>query len=101
MTIDQNSRSNAVLLWFVCSLFLIPLSVMQLLQALFGSPVRSHKMALAIDQCGNALFGGDPAMTISERVGRNLRAGKAWAKPVAAFIDFFFGKGHCLAASEP
>lgn len=56
-------------------------------------------MALAIDMCGNALFGGDPREKISSRTGRNLIAGKRWAKIVAPVIDFFAGKDHCLKSA--
>jgi hypothetical protein len=53
-------------------------------------------MAIAFDGCGNALFGGDPTMTISARTGLALLDGKRWARIVAPVIDFAFGKGHCL-----
>ncbi len=89
------SRAIAVLLWGLCTVALPVLWVMQLMQALFGSVDRSIRMAVAHDQCGNALFGGIPTMTISARTGLALREGKRWARIVAPVIDFFFGEGHC------
>jgi hypothetical protein len=91
------SRPRIVILWAVIVLLMpLMLSVM-LLQAIFGSSARALSMAMAQDQCGNALFGGDPKVTISERTGNALIAGKSWALFVAPCIDFFFGEGHCLA----
>jgi hypothetical protein len=72
------------------------LSILMLLQALFGSETRALSMAIAIDECGNSGFGGPPQQTISRRTGLALIAGKAWAVPASKFIDFLFGKGHCL-----
>lgn len=92
-------RGEAVLLWLLCSVFVPGLVVMQLLQAALGDPERSRRMALAIDMCGNALLGGDPRETISARTGRNLIAGKRWARIVAPVIDFFFGENHCRNAA--
>jgi|GEM_PF-956025 len=96
MSAALKERGNALLLWAVCTLFIPLLWVMQLLQALFGSPDRAHKMAVAIDENGNALFGGDPGMSISCRTGLALKANSAWAERVAPCIDFFFGKNHCI-----
>ena len=56
-------------LWLLCTGVLPLLWLMQGLQGLLGSPSRSVNMAVAIDACGNALLGGDPRMTISERTG--------------------------------
>ena len=36
-------------------------------------------------------------MTISERVGLAVLAGKRWAPPAARLIDALFGAGHCAA----
>jgi hypothetical protein len=52
-------------------------------------------MAVAIDSCANALFGGLPNDTISARTGRGVIAGYGWAIKAAPMIDFFFGKDHC------
>jgi len=91
------SRRKLVAIWLVVALVSPLLLIMMLLQALVGSSDRAKSMALAYDQCGNALFGGDPKVTISERTGNALIAGKRWAKIVTPIIDFFFGEGHCLA----
>jgi hypothetical protein len=77
------------------------LLTMMLLQAVFGSTSRAKGMALAQDQCGNALFGGNPKESISEHTGNALLAGKRWARIVAPMIDFFFGEGHCIANATP
>ncbi len=68
-----------------------------LLQALFGSTQRAHNMAISVDEQGNSLFGGEPTDTISARTGRAYLAGKRWGLCLAPVIDFFFGKGHCIA----
>ena len=88
-------RIRALKLWALCSACLPVLWLMQLLQALFGSVERSLNMAFSLDTCGNALFGGDPRMSISERTGLAVMAGKRWGRIVAPIIDFFFGPDHC------
>ena len=92
---DTNTRFRAIILWLLCTAVLPLLWIMQGLQGLFGSPERSINMALAQDQCGNALFGGDPGQSISERTGLAAMEGKRWAKITAPCIDFFFGQNHC------
>lgn len=89
------SRIRALKLWLLCTLVLPILWLMQLLQGLFGSPERSLNMAFSLDTCGNALFGGDPRMTLSERTGLAVMQGKRWARAVAPVIDLFFGPDHC------
>ena len=89
------ARTRALKLWLACTLVLPVLWLMQLGQALLGNTTRSINMACALDACGNALFGGDFRMTISERVGLAVLAGKRWAPPVARLIDALFGAGHC------
>lgn len=89
-------RFTLVKLWVLCVLIAPFLLVLQLGQALFGSPSRSFKMALALDAVGNALLGGEPTMTVSTRVGNGLKRGEPWATPAAKFIDMIFGKNHCL-----
>ena len=92
---DTRTRKHALKLWLLCTLCLPLLWIMQGLQALFGSPERSIGMAFAQDACGNALFGGDPRQSISERTGLALMLGKRWARIVAPVIDHFFGQNHC------
>jgi hypothetical protein len=90
------SRAKLLALWFVCALLVPVLMVAMFFQALAGSETRAKSMAIAQDECGNALFGGSAGETISQRTGIALVAGKRWAKIVAPCIDFFFGAGHCL-----
>ncbi len=93
-------RRRALLLWLLCSLCLPILWVMQLMHGALGSPARSINMAAALDACGNALFGGDFRMTISERTGLALIERKRWARIVAPCIDVFFGPDHCLTEAR-
>lgn len=88
-------RRRALKLWLLCTLAIPLLWLMQLLQGVFGTPARSINMAVSLDTCGNALFGGDPRQTISERTGCALLEGKRWARLAAPVIDYFFGKDHC------
>lgn len=67
-----------------------------LFDILVGADRRARAMLIAFDQVGNAATGGSPTMTVSERTGNALLAGKPWAKPAAKFIDYMFGKNHCL-----
>lgn len=91
------NRAKLIILWAACTAVMPILSIAMLCQATFGSEERAQSMAVAQDECGNALFGGPPQQTISTRVGNGLIEGKSWAKVVAPFIDFFFGEGHCLS----
>jgi hypothetical protein len=91
------NRARLFAVWLLCLAVAPVLLVMMLLQALLGSQKRALAMAVALDGCGNALFGGDPAETISTRTGNALIDGKRWAKIVAPIVDALFGKGHCLA----
>lgn len=96
------TRKQLLLLWMICTVFMPVLSIAMFIQAAFGSESRAKAMAVAQDECGNALFGGPPEQTISTRTGNALIEGRPWAKVVAPVIDYFFGKGHCLAnASIP
>lgn len=56
-------------------------------------------MTLAVDECGNALFGGDPHMSISGRTGNGVILGYRWALILAPAIDLFFGAGHCAESA--
>ncbi len=96
----MKDRISALLLWAICSVALPILWVMQLLQGLLGDVRRSRYMAVAIDSCANALFGGLPNDTISARTGRGVIAGYGWAIKVAPMIDFFFGENHCKNESN-
>ena len=91
------SRPKLLLIWLLCALASPVLLFAMLCQAAFGSTDRALSMAVAQDECGNALFGGSRGETISARTGNALNAGKRWAKIVAPVIDLIFGAGHCLA----
>jgi hypothetical protein len=91
------TRAKLLMLWAMCAAFSGVLLLAMLAQALFGSEERALNMAIAQDECGNALFGGKPNVTISERTGNALIEGRRWAKIAAPCIDFIFGKGHCLS----
>ena len=94
------SKVKLICICLMCVLAAPVLVMFMLGQALIGSPDRALSMAVAFDECGNALFGGDPQETISRRTGLALIAGKRWAKVVAPMIDFIFGEGHCLANAQ-
>lgn len=91
------TRLRLFALWFLCAMVAPILIVAMLVQAVLGSTTRAQSMAVALDECGNSLFGGDAQETISRRTGLALIAGKRWAKIAAPLIDCVFGKGHCLA----
>jgi hypothetical protein len=91
------NRSKTLLLWFLITLALPVVQVVMLFQALLGSGVRAHNMAVAYDQAGNAMFGGRPDQTMSSRVGDAKVRGQQWAQIAAPILDFFFGKGHALS----
>jgi hypothetical protein len=91
------SRLQLCGLWLLCVFASLILLVAMLAQALIGSAPRAQRMAVAYDECGNALFGGPPTETISTRTGNALIQGRRWAKIIAPCIDAIFGAGHCLA----
>lgn len=92
------NRKQLTLIWIaLVALTPIVLAVM-LLDIVLGVDTRAHAIAIGFDEAGNGALGGDPRQTISARVGTALLAGKAWAKPVAAFIDAIFGRGHCVSS---
>lgn len=91
------SRVQLLLVWVLCLVTSPVLFIAMACQAAFGSRDRALSMAVAYDECGNALFGGTRGETISARVGNGLIQGKRWAKIAAPCIDLLFGKGHCLA----
>jgi hypothetical protein len=91
------TRGKLLMLWLLCVAVEPILSVMMLMQALFGSTARALEMAKAKDACGNALFGGRFGETLSTRTGNALVEGQRWARIAAPVIDAMFGKGHCAA----
>ena len=90
-------RLKVLLLCLFCTFVMPILSLAMMAQASFGSSERALSMAIAIDECSNSLFGGDPKVTISERTGNGMIEGLRWALIAAPMIDFFFGAGHCRA----
>lgn len=91
------NRGRLFILAIVCTLVMPLLAVIMIVQALLGG-ARAKRMAIAIDQCGNAGLGGSEDETISSRTGRHANAGDKWAICLQWVIDLFFGKGHCQAA---
>jgi len=91
------SRTRLLILALVCTAFMPVLAIVMIGQALIGGN-RALRMAIAIDQCGNAGLGGSEDETISSRTGRHANEGKCWAIFLQWFIDLFFGKGHCQEA---
>ncbi|MEM5384131.1 hypothetical protein VSR68_11135 [Paraburkholderia phymatum] len=70
------SRLQLFGLWLMCAIVTPILLVAMFVQAAFGSASRAKCMAIAYDECGNALFGGPATQTISERTGNALIEGK-------------------------
>jgi hypothetical protein len=91
------NRFQLLGIWLLCTIFMPLMWLVMLYDALLGSPARAKNMEIATDEEGNAMFGGPPQQTISERTGNALITGERWAHFVAPVIDLFFGKGHCLA----
>lgn len=92
-------RGRIILLAFLCVPISAFLSLVAVLQALFGSPERALRMEIALDQCGNAALGGSEDETISSRSWLALQRGRPWAKTAVRVIDFFFGPGHCRSSA--
>ncbi len=84
-----------VLLCLFCVVVLPIIGAAILGHALVGSQKRALRMAIGIDQVGNAAIGGSEDETISSRAGRARRDGKWWGKYAVAFIDALFWDGHC------
>jgi hypothetical protein len=93
-------RLRLFFIWLLCAIVVPILIIAMLLQALWGSTTRAQSMAVALDECGNSLLGGDARETISKRTGLALIAGKRWGKIAAPFIDSIFGPNHCLNAAK-
>ncbi|CAH0444063.1 hypothetical protein LMG10661_00629 [Ralstonia syzygii subsp. syzygii] len=91
------SRSQLLLIWLLCVVTAPVLLLAMVCQVAFGSQDRALSMAVAYDECGNALLGGARGETISARTGNALIQGRGWAKVAAPVIDAIFGAGHCLA----
>lgn len=94
------TRKKLFLIWVLCVIITPLLLVAMLGQILSGSTQRAYSMAIALDECGNCLLGGDAQETISRRVGLAFIAGKPWSRVTVPVIDMVFGKGHCLANAQ-
>lgn len=95
LTSSNLSRLNTAGLALFCILVLPVLAVVMIGQALLGSKLRALKMAIAIDQCGNAALGGSEDETISSRSWAAYQAGRPWGRYAVRFIDALFGENHC------
>lgn len=89
------TRRQLLALWLLCAIAAPLLVLAMLVQSIAGSSTRARSMAVAFDECGNALLGGDARETISRRTGLAVIAGKQWAILAAPCIDYIFGAGHC------
>ena len=89
------TRRRLLLLWMLCAAIAPLLVLAMLAQSIFGSVTRAQAMAIAFDECGNAMLGGDARETISRRAGLALIAGKRWGRIAVPIIDRIFGAGHC------
>ena len=94
------TRIKLLALWLICASAAPALIIAMLAQVLAGSITRAKSMAIAFDECGNALLGGGSRETISCRAGLAVTAGKRWGMIVAPVIDWFFGAGHCASNAK-
>lgn len=59
------------------------------------------RVAIGVDQLGNAILGGRPDETISGNVGYNAQQGKKWAKVAEKAINTLMGSStHCRDSIE-
>ena len=59
-----------------------------------------RRVAVAIDQLFNALFGGDEDETISSRAAKARMKGKRWGCLLCRFLDWL-DPNHCTNSIEP
>lgn len=57
-----------------------------LAQTIVQSP-RAGTAARAYDQLGNAVLGGDPQRTVTERAGKAMKEGRRWACVLCKLLD--------------
>ncbi|WP_118181421.1 hypothetical protein [Paraburkholderia phosphatilytica] len=91
------SRLQLLTVWLLMVVTMPIMYVGMLCELSFGVPSRAENMAIGYDCAMGGMFGNPAYMTISARTGNGLIEGARWAKIVSPIIDFFFGKGHCLA----
>lgn len=56
-------------------------------------------VAVAVDQLGNALLGGDPDETISSRAAKAALKGATWGCVLCRLLDYL-DPGHCVRNIE-
>ena len=59
-----------------------------------------RRVAVALDQLGNALLGGDEDETISSRAAKARLKGKRWGCVLCRFLDWL-DPNHCTNSIEP
>ena len=91
-------RWACLLLLLLCLLALPLLALVLLVQCTVGSPERALRMAIGLDQAGNAGLGGHEDETISSRAWGAYLRGEPYGKLAVRVIDAGFGKGHCERA---
>jgi hypothetical protein len=57
-------------------------------------------LAVALDEFGNAITGGDPGETISSRSAKARNDGRVWGCILCKFLNWF-QKNHCDLALDP
>lgn len=85
-------------LWILCQFAHLAGSIWMLI-AIMGHPDSRRAMiiALAYDQLGNAVTGGDPDETISSRADRARAQGRRWGCILCRMLDAI-DKDHCARA---
>lgn len=91
-------RRACLLLLVLCLLALPLLMLVLLVQCTVGSPQRALRMAIGLDQAGNAGLGGSEDETISSRAWGAYLRGEPYGKLAVRLIDAGFGRGHCERA---
>ena len=97
--LPRTPRLRILLLCAMCVLCMPILAVVMVGQSLIGSIDRALRMAVALDQCGNAALGGSEDETISSRAWRAKQQGEPYGALAVWIIDAGFGAGHCQQSS--
>lgn len=84
-----------LLLLLLCLLALPVLALVLIVQCTVGSPERALRMAIGLDQAGNAGLGGSEDETISSRAWGARQRGEPYGALAVRIIDAGFGQGHC------
>ena len=98
---------SIAVIWLVMIVLLSPVQMPVTLLAIKLPKLRAYRYGLWIaqDQFINALFMGNPDVTISSKVGYMAREGSETAKKMAVVIDWMFWvtikqENHCAASIE-